>query len=172
MYVSAAKLSSEIGYGNAAGLLFRKGLTGPPEARIEELPDDLTTEDTTSGNKTKISDDRNPITSLKPPSTHQPDPLEGLTQEEKEREAERLFVLFDRMERNPVISAQAGGGGGGGKGVSVTAKDIMRGKLERGELEDDKEAERERKEMEDQEKKDEEEVAAEMKRYRERMGKK
>lgn len=143
-------------------MLFRKGLTGPPEARIEEIPDDPTT----AVKETTINDDRNPITSLQPPSTIQPDPLEGLTQEEKEREAERLFVLFDRMERNPVISAQSQAGAG------VSANEIMRGKLERGELADDHEEERERKEMEEQDKRDEEEVAADMKRYRERMGQK
>lgn len=156
---AAAKLSTEIGYGNAAGLLFRKGLTGPPEARIEEVADEST--DIESMN---AREDRNPITSLQPPSDPQADPLEGLTQEEKEREAERLFVLFDRMERNPVISAQSQAGG------KVSARDIMRGKLERGELKDDEEAER--REMEEQERKDDEEVAADMRRYMERMGKK
>jgi len=43
----------------------------------------------------------NPITG----TTFQPKP-EGpeMTQEEKEREAEKLFVLFDRLERNGAIA--------------------------------------------------------------------
>ena len=35
-----------------------------------------------------------------------------MTDEEKEREAERLFVLFERMEKNPAVSIGTGGEGG------------------------------------------------------------
>jgi hypothetical protein len=44
-----------------------------------------------------------------------------MSQEEKEREAERLFVLFGRMEKNPIISASTGStpGQDGGEGRSV-----------------------------------------------------
>lgn len=142
----AATLSKEIGYGNAAGLLFRKGLSGPPEAKIEEIHE--TTETLSS---------RNPITSIQDSDSDSTDPLAGMTQEEKEREAEKLFVLFDRMERTPVISASTG------------AEDLMREKLQKGELEGDDEAlEAEREEME---KRDEEEAMADLKRYKERKGK-
>lgn len=153
---AAATLSSEIGYGNAAGLLFRKGLSGPPEARIEDLPDE-------DGVGVGI-EERNPITSLRPDASASgaADPLAGLTQEEKEREAERLFVLFDRMERNPVISAQSS------SGAATSAKDIMRAKLERGELESDDLAED--AERREQERKDEEEAMADLRRYKERKG--
>lgn len=85
-----------------------------------------------------------------------------MSQEEKEREAERLFVLFDRMDRNPVISAQSS------SGDKSSVKDIMREKLERGELEDG-ELETE---LEERDKRDEEEVMADLRRYKARMGKK
>lgn len=89
-----------------------------------------------------------------------------MTQEEKEREAERLFVLFDRMDRNPVISMNSGEQGQGKK----TPKDLMREKLERGELEgEDQEEEQER---EEEERRDEEEAMADLRRYKERIGRK
>lgn len=109
-----------------------------------------------------------------------------MTQEEKEREAERLFVLFDRIEKNPVLSMSSDTGGhpqsedgdvkgkkekGKGKekkGFSI--KDMMRDKLESGEMEswDLKEAEETRRMAEEEEKREEEEVGREMRRYKER----
>lgn len=47
-----------------------------------------------------------------------------MTDEEKEREAERLFVLFERMERNKVIST----GAPGGQGVDMMRKAVAEGK--------------------------------------------
>jgi len=89
-----------------------------------------------------------------------------MTEEEKEREAEKLFVLFDRMERNPVISMNFGDDP---KGKGKTPKEIMREKLERGELEDDDQLERDR---EEEERKDEEEALADLRRYKERQARK
>ncbi len=94
----------EIGYGNAAGLLFRRGITTPQppkqEAHIEEINDDAVA---SKPGSTSVSGLRDPITSLKPETNPQPSPLAGMTDEEKEREAERLFTLFDRMDRNPAM---------------------------------------------------------------------
>lgn len=91
------------------------------------------------------------------------DVLAGMTEEEKEREAERLFTLFDRMDKNPVISTQ--GANGEKKGV----KDALREKY----LEVDQGwGEKERSEREEEEKREEEEVAREMEAYRKRMGRK
>jgi hypothetical protein len=87
--------------------------------------------------------------------------LDEVTEEEKEREAEKLFVLFDRMERNPVISMN------GGDGQKKAPNEIMREKLERGELEDNGDD----KGREEEEKKDEEEAMADLKRYKERQAK-
>lgn len=88
-----------------------------------------------------------------------------MTEEEKEREAEKLFVLFDRMERNPVISMNSGDDP---KGKGKTPKEIMMEKLERGELEDDQED----RDREEAEKKDEEEALADLRRYKERQARK
>ncbi|CAE6471123.1 unnamed protein product [Rhizoctonia solani] len=74
-------LSAAIGYGNAAGYLYNKGIMAPPPASSAG------TRETPSG-----------------PA------LTDMTDEEKQREAEKLFVLFDRMERmgmarNPIREA-------------------------------------------------------------------
>jgi hypothetical protein len=143
-------LTNEIGYGNAAGLLFRKGLSGPPPAKIEEIQE-------------TPQEDRNPITSLAPPSIEPHNPLDDMTEEEKEREAEKLFVLFDRMEKNPVISMKSGD-----DDKARTPMEVMREKLERGDLEDDSKDDMARDE---QEKRDEEEALADFKRYKERTAK-
>jgi hypothetical protein len=86
-----------------------------------------------------------------------------MTEEEKEREAEKLFVLFDRMEKNPVISMKSGD-----EDKARTPMEVMREKLERGDLEDDSKDDMARDE---QEKKDEEEALADFKRYKERTAK-
>lgn len=142
--------------------MFRKGLSGPPPAKIEEIQD-----------LDPTPPDRHPITSLAPPTagSEPPNPLDGMTDEEKEREAEKLFVLFDRMEKNPVISMTSGAGEGEGeKTKTKTPRELMREKLAKGELEgqDDIEA----KEREEEEKRDEEEAMADLRRYKERMGRK
>lgn len=93
-FTQASTLSAQIGYGNAAGFLFSKGMMAPPS-------------DETDANGVPL----NPITGTtrrREPSTV------DMTNEEKEREAERLFVLFDRLERsgmgvNPVRAAMQEG---------------------------------------------------------------
>jgi Guanine nucleotide exchange factor synembryn len=91
---AAAKLTAQIGYGNAAGFLFNKGMMAPPGEAHD-------------ANGVLL----NPITG----TNVQPRPADvEMSEEEKEREAERLFVLFDRLERsgmgvNPVRKAQQEG---------------------------------------------------------------
>ncbi|KAH7344119.1 guanine nucleotide exchange factor [Rhizoctonia solani] len=82
-------LSAAIGYGNAAGYLYNKGIMAPPPA--------------SSG-----GDDVNPITGTRQAPSGPS--LADMSDEEKQREAEKLFVLFDRMERmgmakNPIREA-------------------------------------------------------------------
>jgi len=86
-------LSAAIGYGNAAGFLYNKGIMAPPPASAG-------------------GDDVNPITGTRQTDTDPP--LSEMTDEEKQREAERLFVLFDRLERmgmakNPIREAYQSG---------------------------------------------------------------
>jgi hypothetical protein len=79
------KLNEHVGLGNAAGFLINRGLFQVPQ--------------TTAQHGDRFVD---PITGqLK--DTNQPDPFAGMTDEEKEREAERLFVLFDRLQKTGVV---------------------------------------------------------------------
>lgn len=107
------------------------------------------------------AEERHPITSLQAGDDRSTQ-LNNMTDEEKEREAERLFVLFDRMERNPMISASSGTEEC--KGI----EEIMRDKMANGT--GDAWEEEERMRIEKQEGQDEEEVKKEMKAYKRRNG--
>ncbi|OCF35034.1 hypothetical protein I316_03074 [Kwoniella heveanensis BCC8398] len=193
----AADLCVEIGYGNAAGLLFQKGLSGPPPAKVEELPTDHSEATTTTNmnpSATTINVQpaspiasrhpridgpsalggepqamRNPVTSLRGDIGNAADGLDSMTQEEKEREAERLFVLFERMEKNPVISMKSGADGEG-EGKKISIKDLMRDKLAKGELEDENGYDRRHEAEEDE--RDEEEALRDLEAYKRRTGRK
>lgn len=154
----ASGLSVEIGYGSAAGLLFRKGVSGPPPARFEDINEDPSQYPFTTAVQ---AEERHPITSLRP-GTNMTSSPDGMTEEEKEREAERLFVLLDRMEKNPIISASSGDGEK--KGINQ----MMREKMERGQSEGWEEQERRR--VEEEEDRDEAEARQEMEAYRRRVG--
>ncbi|WWD18750.1 hypothetical protein CI109_103204 [Kwoniella shandongensis] len=172
----AADLCVEIGYGNAAGLLFQKGISGPPPAKIEELPSDETTspitvQPATPTVATTFADNsapRHPITGLKDDSSSA-QRLDEMTQEQKEREAERLFVLFDRMEKNPVISMKSGEKGDEKK---KSIKEIMREKLESGDVTEweRKDELEERRRVEEEERREEEEAIRELQEYKSRTG--
>src|ERR1700731_3174334 len=84
MLALALSLSSHFGYGNVAGFLFQRGLlTAPPPAASTQL--------FTTGSGERI----NPITG----TVEGPKPSLEMTDEEKEREAEKLFVLLNRLEK-------------------------------------------------------------------------
>ncbi len=86
------QLVSQVGYGNVAGFLFNKGLTpGPP------------TLGGASGTVDAPGAQINPITG----AVQEERPDIEMTEEEHEREAERLFVLFDRLERSGDIPREA-----------------------------------------------------------------
>jgi hypothetical protein len=66
---SANELVREIGYGNAAGLLFTKGISGPPGASVQEVHDDDDDDlkekgEGKPGRTTKLGALRHPITGL------------------------------------------------------------------------------------------------------------
>ncbi|KAE9406126.1 hypothetical protein BT96DRAFT_915621 [Gymnopus androsaceus JB14] len=77
-------LSSLVGYGNVAGFLFNKGIMSAP-------PPPST--DPRSARRVV-----NPITGTY--DTGPQDIVEEMTEEEKEMEMDKLFVLFDRLERS------------------------------------------------------------------------
>ncbi|KAM8819443.1 chaperone Ric-8A [Rhynchonycteris naso] len=85
------------GYGNAAGLLAARGLMagGRPEGQYSEEEDT----DTEEYREAKAS--INPVTGRveeKPPN-----PMEGMTEEQKEHEAMKLVNMFDKLSRHRVI---------------------------------------------------------------------
>lgn len=86
----ASKLVQNIGYGFAAGYLFQNNIPIPESA-------------TDAYDNANSSDGRNPVNPITGQfleSENQPE-LPEMTGEEKEREAERLFVLFERSAGNP-----------------------------------------------------------------------
>ena len=89
--MTGSTLASYVGYGNVAGYLFNKGLMAPPPANP---PSPETAADAPEGNI-------NPITGMRI-DPEQRSAMDDMTDEEKEREAERLFVLFDRLEKTGV----------------------------------------------------------------------
>ncbi|KZV60313.1 hypothetical protein PENSPDRAFT_620141 [Peniophora sp. CONT] len=85
----AMQLVTAVGYGSVAGFLFNKGIVTAPTSGVQEVHPDATI---------------NPITG----AVNQPaQDSDEMTEEEKEAEAEKLFVLFDRLERTGAIPPSA-----------------------------------------------------------------
>lgn len=89
------------GYGNAAGLLVTRGLLGgqgsrtySPEAQYSSDSDSDTEE------YRQVKDRINPVTGRV--EVEQPDPMEGMTEDEKEEEAKRLIMLFNKLSRSDI----------------------------------------------------------------------
>ncbi|KAJ3321459.1 hypothetical protein HDV06_004128 [Boothiomyces sp. JEL0866] len=79
-----------VGYGNAAGFLYNKGIPSKfSKSNLSEEEHDSNIDPITG----TIKQDK-------------PSPWEGMTDEEKERESERLFVLFDRLNKTGVIKVE------------------------------------------------------------------
>ncbi|KAK1874955.1 Synembryn-A [Dissostichus eleginoides] len=85
------------GYGNAAGLLAARGLLrGARDSGIYSEDEESETEEYKEA-KANI----NPVTGVV--EENQPDPMEGMTEEQKEMEAMKLVSMFDRLSRNNLI---------------------------------------------------------------------
>lgn len=111
-----------VGYGNAAGFLLTKGFSAPSEPAAATPSSSSSTSGPTA--KAHVV---SPMTALEAdPSTPMHDP--DMTEADKEREAERLFVLFERIRRNPAVSL------GGGEGADGTL-DPVRSAVESGRFE-------------------------------------
>ncbi|KAH8717698.1 Synembryn-like protein C3E7.04c [Beauveria bassiana] len=91
----ASKFVENVGYGYASGYLFRNNVPMPASAKATF---DATDE---GGSQRPV----NPITGQFI-DREERDDLPPMTEEEKEREAERLFVLFERLKKNGVLSVQ------------------------------------------------------------------
>ncbi|XP_016077827.1 PREDICTED: synembryn-A isoform X2 [Miniopterus natalensis] len=85
------------GYGNAAGLLAARGLMagGRPEGQYSE--DEDTDTDEYKAARASI----NPVTGRVEEKL--PNPMEGMTEEQKEHEAMKLVNMFDKLSRHRVI---------------------------------------------------------------------
>ncbi|BGP25277.1 guanine nucleotide exchange factor, Ric8 [Rhodotorula toruloides] len=142
---SPAKLVRAIGYGTASGFLQNRGELIPPPAGDEEV---------SPADAQQPRRPINPITgAFEPPED--PD-LKPMTEDEKEREAERLYTLFDRMAQSGVISAE-----------NPVDKARAAGKLEQTKEEREAEVERLRREDEELAR----EVERDMKEWKERRRK-
>ncbi|KAI0829238.1 guanine nucleotide exchange factor [Trametes gibbosa] len=92
----ASTLSSYVGYGNVAGFLFNKGImSAPPPAHGSS--------GASAPTSTATGVPINPITGV----AEKPAPPIEMSDEEKEREAEKLFVLFDRLEKSGAIPKES-----------------------------------------------------------------
>ncbi|KAI7270362.1 hypothetical protein KC345_g7449 [Hortaea werneckii] len=95
----ANKFVQNIGYGFASGFLMSEGIPVPASA---------TEGSSISGNGiTGARADINPVTGQRLDAEDSgPSPSADMTEEEKEREAERLFVLFERLKATGVVDIQ------------------------------------------------------------------
>lgn len=84
-------LSALCGYGNVAGLLFSKGVLNAPPPPSGETSDYV------------LPQDVNSITGIK---EEEREPQPEMTEEEKEQEMEKLFVLFDRLEKSGALPSE------------------------------------------------------------------
>ncbi|KAF1911419.1 guanine nucleotide exchange factor [Ampelomyces quisqualis] len=89
----AATFVQNVGYGFASGFLMSNNITMPDEVLSQHEPD------------TARGIPVNPITGQRLDTEEQVD-QEPMTQAEKEREAERLFVLFERLKATGVMDVQ------------------------------------------------------------------
>ena len=81
-----------VGYGNAAGYLVSHNIPFAGSAFSDPHPSESRPYNAITGQYLDSAS-----ASLKE--------LEGMTEEEKEREAEKLFVLFERLKKNGIITA-------------------------------------------------------------------
>lgn len=94
----ASKFVQNVGYGFASGFLCNHNIS-VPEGILE--PCEITEDDTEQNLSNKI----NPVTGQLLEKEEKLD-LADMTEEEKEREAEKLFVLFERLKKNGVLSVK------------------------------------------------------------------
>ncbi len=86
------------GYGNAAGLLATRGLLGGQRSKTTSSGSRYSSDsDSDTEEYRQIKDRVNPVTGQV--EEEQPDPMEGMTEEEKEEEAHQLISLFNKLSK-------------------------------------------------------------------------
>lgn len=94
----ANKFVKNIGYGFASGFLMSHNI---------EIPANALEASSTGSNDTEVDADVNPITGQRLAAEDRDGPrAPEMTEEEKEREAERLFVLFERLKATGVVDVK------------------------------------------------------------------
>ncbi|XP_034414837.1 synembryn-A [Cyclopterus lumpus] len=93
------------GYGNAAGLLATRGLLGGQGSRVSSDAQYSSDSDSDTEEYRQVKGRINPVTGRV--EVEQPDPMEGMTEEEKEEEAKRLIMLFNKLSRDNIIQPMA-----------------------------------------------------------------
>jgi len=96
------KLVANIGYGYAAGFLSTRGIEVPVSAMATTASTEAE-EGADAGSGVRV--DINPVTGQRR-DKEDVDDLPEMTEEEKEREAERLFVLFERLRATGVVDVE------------------------------------------------------------------
>ncbi|XP_045077591.1 synembryn-A-like isoform X2 [Coregonus clupeaformis] len=86
------------GYGNAAGLLAARGMLSGGQVTHAQYSSDS---DSDTEEYREAKGRINPVTGRV--EKEQPDPMEGMTEQEKEQEAQRLISLFNRLSRDKII---------------------------------------------------------------------
>ncbi|CAL1599363.1 unnamed protein product [Knipowitschia caucasica] len=88
------------GYGNAAGLLATRGLLGGQSA--QSVTAHYSSDSNSDTEEYRQQKDRiNPVTGRV--EAQMPDPMEGMSEQEKEEEAKRLIKLFSKLSRDDII---------------------------------------------------------------------
>ncbi|XP_061400052.1 synembryn [Musca vetustissima] len=96
---SQSRLIKYFGYGNMAGLFANAGLMPGRKAETNEFSSDSEDSDTEEYSVMKHA--VNPVVGCYVPPT--PNPLDGMSEEQKEYEAERLVNLVDQLDRCGII---------------------------------------------------------------------
>ncbi|XP_038132437.1 synembryn-A [Cyprinodon tularosa] len=90
------------GYGNAAGLLATRGLLGGQGPRSSTSDAQYSSDsDSDTEEYRQVKDRVNMVTGRV--EAEQPNPMEGMTEEEKEEEARRLIMLFNKLSKDNII---------------------------------------------------------------------
>ncbi|KAM9376407.1 chaperone Ric-8A [Pholidichthys leucotaenia] len=130
---SVSRFIKYTGYGNAAGLLAARGLLrGGRESGVYSEDEDSETEEYREAKAQSVAASTapalmvtvviNPITGVV--EEEQPNPMEGMTEEQKEYEAMKLVSMFDKLSRTNVIQPMQLGMDG--KMREVTPEDLRK----------------------------------------------
>lgn len=87
------------GYGNAAGLFANRGLLAGRSNPVNDYSSD--SEDSDTEEYKQIQDKINPVLGCYEPT--RPNPLEGMSEEQKEYEAMQLVNLMDKLNRSGIV---------------------------------------------------------------------